>query len=130
MIRRAVIRVGVILVSMLVLGSVSAFGSRDACEDRVAHWLMSRAQMPSFVYVWPADSPILRRNGVDTRVCVDDHPPCYPVAIIHRAEVDGPFVTSVRWQYSRDHHGSLGVRRFFCLFGMVFELKPGPTAIQ
>ena len=130
---------GVVLVLLLtvVLGYLSAFVSRGATEDRIAQSIaaaMDKEVAPT-VYVWPSVAPdsvsILGRNGVPTQLCPDAaSQSCFPQAYLYRSVVKRPFVTAARWQYSRDHHGVGGTRRFLAFFGLVYELRPERTFIQ
>jgi hypothetical protein len=126
------------LLLVAVVGYVSVLFSGRATEDRVAESIAAALRKQggeSTAYVWPSVAPdsasILERNGVVTRLCTDtDSASCYPAAYLYRSVVRGPFVASVRWQYSRDYHGVGGTRRFFCFFGLVRELNPERTFIQ
>lgn len=127
---------------MLLLGTVAGYlsviVSARTVENRVAGSVaaeLRRQGTQPVVYVWPSAAPasasILERNGVATRLCTDAATEkCYPAAYLYRSTPTGPFVASVRWQYSRDHHGVGGTRRFFCFFGLVRELSPERTFIQ
>lgn len=119
-------------------GYLSVIVSGRVIEDRVAGSVaagLRKQGAEMAVYVWPSATPdaasILERNGVTTRLCSDtEGAKCYPAAYLYRSTAIGPFVASVRWQYSRDHHGVGGTRRFFCFFGMVRELSQERTFIQ
>jgi hypothetical protein len=119
-------------------GYPSVMLSGRAAEDRVAETITAALRKQggeTRVYVWPSAAPdaasILERNGVSTRLCREPNSAdCYPAAYLYRSVASGPFVASVRWQYSRDHHGVGGTRRFFCFFGLVRELSPERTFIQ
>jgi hypothetical protein len=121
-----------------LIGYLSVLSSGRAVEDRVAKTIAGALRKPggdSPTYVWPSVAPdsasILERNGVITRLCAEPGSSvCYPAACLYRSVTKGPFVASVRWQYSRDHHGVGGTRRFFCFFGLVRELRPERTVIQ
>lgn len=130
-------RVALALLLVVVAGYLSAFLSRGSAEDRVARSILAamQKQVAPTVYVWPSvapdSAPILERNGVVTQRCPDaTSQSCYPQAYLYRAVVKQPFVTAVRWQYSRDHHGVGGTRRFLAVFGLVHELSPERTFIQ
>lgn len=121
----------------VVLGYLSAFLSRGATEDRIAQSIKAAMQkeVATGVYVWPSVAPdsvsILERNGVVSQLCPDAaSQSCFPQAYLYRSVVKRPFVTSVRWQYSRDHHGVGGTRRFLVFFGLVYELSQERTFIQ
>jgi hypothetical protein len=129
--------VALALLLTVVLGYLSAFVSRGATEDRIARSIAAamRKEVAPAVYVWPSVAPdsasILERNGVATQLCPDPASPrCYPQAYLYRSVVKQPFVTAVRWQYSRDYHGVGGTRRFLVFFGWVYELRPQRTFIQ
>ena len=129
----------VMLVLLLTAGSgyLSAFISRGATEDRIAQSIASamHKEVAPTVYVWPSVAPdsvsILGRNGVATQLCRSAaSQSCFPQAYLYRGVVKWPFVTAVRWQYSRDHHGVGGTRRFLAFFGLMYELSPERTFIQ
>lgn len=133
MVRRALAA----LLVMTVAACTSVWASGRAAENRVASDLVEVAQRQgaSAVYVWPSAAPdaglILERNGMTTRLCADEGTTgCYPQVYIYRSVAANPFVVSVRWQYSRDHHGVGGTRRFVEVFGLIRELSPEGTFIQ
>lgn len=131
-------RLIIALVGIAAAGYVSALVSGRVAEDRVAASIAATLRQQGadpLVYVWPQAAPdsavIFERNGVATRVCTDtEGTDCYPAAYLYGSAPTWPFMTDVRWQYSRDHHGVGGTRRFFGFFGFVRELKPGRTFIQ
>ncbi len=130
-------RVLLALLLMGVAGYLSVLISGPAAENRVAKGIADamRKEGKAAVYVWPSVAPdsvsILERNGAVTRLCTDTgSASCYPQAYMYRSVAKSPFVVSVRWQYSRDHHGVGGTRRFLGLFGLVHELSPERTFIQ